>query len=115
MEELIARVATSAGIDPEVAQQVVAAIFGFLQKEGPQAQVSSVLAQVPGAQEAANSADNPGFGGLMGLASQLMGLGLGMGQLQAAGKEIFGFAREKAGEDTIREIAAGIPGLSQFI
>jgi hypothetical protein len=115
MEELISRVAASAGIEPDVAQQAIAAIFGFLQKEGPQEQVSSVLAQLPGAQEAANAADNPGSGGLMGLASQLMGLGLGMDQLQAAGREIFGYAREKAGEDTIREIASGIPGLSQFI
>jgi hypothetical protein len=115
MEELIARVAASAGIEPEVAQQVIAAIFSFLQKEGPQAQVASVLAQVPGAQEAANTAEGPGLGGLMGLASQLMGMGLGIGELQSAGKEIFGYVRERAGDDTIREIAAAIPGLSQFI
>ncbi len=115
MEELIARVATSAGIEPEVARQAVATIFSFLQEEGPQAQVSSVLANMPGAQEAANAADSPGLGGLMGLASQLMGLGLDMGQLQAAGKELFAYARERAGEETIREITTAIPGLSQFV
>ena len=115
MEGLIGRVAASAGIEPEVAQQAVAAIFNFLQKEGPQDKVAFIMAQVPGAQAAADSADSPGIGGLMGLASQLMGLGLGMGQLQTVGKEIFGYAREKAGDETIREIAASIPGLSQFI
>ncbi|MGO9004481.1 MAG: DUF2267 domain-containing protein [Beijerinckiaceae bacterium] len=115
MEELITRVATSAGIEPDVAHQAIAAIFGFLQKEAPQAQVSSVLVQVPGAQEAANSAESPGLGGLMGLASQLMGLGLGMEQLQAAGKELFAYARERTGDETIREITAAIPGLSQFV
>jgi hypothetical protein len=115
MDDLIARVAAAAGTDPDTARQAVAAIFSFLQKEGPQSQVAAVMAQVPGAQDLANSAEGSGFGGLMGLASQLMGLGLGMSELQAAGKEIFGFMREKAGEDTIRDIAGAIPGLSQFI
>ena len=115
MDELIARVATSAGIEPDVARQAIAAIFGFLRTEGPQAQVSSALAQMPGAQEAANAAESPGFGGLMGLASQLMGLGLGMEQLQTAGKELFAYARERAGDETIREITDAIPGLSQFV
>lgn len=115
MEELIARVAAAAGIEADVARQAVAAIFNFLQTEGPQEQVAAAIAKVPGAQDLANSAEGSGFGGLMGLATQLMGLGLGMTELQAAGKEIFGFMREKAGEDTIRDIADGIPGLSQFI
>jgi hypothetical protein len=115
MEELIARVSAAAGIEPEVAQQAISAILGFLKKEGPEPQVSSLLEQLPGGQEAANSAETPAFGGLMGLASQLMGVGLGMGQLPAAGKEIFDYAREKVGEDQIREIAAAIPGLSQFV
>jgi hypothetical protein len=115
MEDLIARVSAAAGIEPGVAQQAVAAILNFLRKEGPESQVSSLLAQLPGAEEVANSADEPAFGGLMGLASQLMGLGLGMGELQTAGKEIFDYVREKAGDDKIQEIASAIPGLSQFV
>jgi hypothetical protein len=54
-------------------------------------------------------------GGLMGLAGQLSGLGLGMGEMQSVGHEIFTIAREQAGEDAVGEIAAAIPGLSQFI
>jgi hypothetical protein len=115
MDELIARVATAAGVEPDVARQAIAAILGFLVKEGPSAQVANVLAQIPGAEEAANSAENSGFGGLMGLASQLMGMGLGMSQLQAAGQEIFGYLRDKVGDEQVREIAASIPGLSQFV
>jgi len=49
------------------------------------------------------------------LGSQLMGLGLGMGQIQTIGKEVFGYAREVAGDDVVGEITAAIPGLSQFI
>jgi hypothetical protein len=44
-----------------------------------------------------------------------MGLGLGMDQIQTAGREVFAYAREVAGDETIGEIAASIPGLAQFI
>jgi hypothetical protein len=56
-----------------------------------------------------------GGGGLMALGGELMGLGLGMDQIQAAGKEVFAYAREIAGDQTVGEITASIPGLSQFI
>ena len=55
------------------------------------------------------------MGGLMGVGAKLMGAGLSMGQVQIAAKEILVFAREKAGNETVEEIAAGIPGLSQFV
>jgi hypothetical protein len=44
-----------------------------------------------------------------------MGLGLDMGEIRTIGKEIFGNAREVAGDDVVGEIAGAIPGLSQFI
>ena len=56
-----------------------------------------------------------GGGGLMALGGDLMALGLGMGQIQAVGKEVFDYARETAGDDVLGEISAAIPGLSQFI
>ena len=56
-----------------------------------------------------------GGGGLMALGAELMGLGLGMEQIQTVGKEVFGYAREVAGDQVVGEISASIPGLSQFI
>ena len=56
-----------------------------------------------------------GGGGLMGLAGKLTGLGLGMGEMQAVGKELFAAGREQAGEDVMGQIAGSIPGLVQFI
>ena len=56
-----------------------------------------------------------GGGGLMGLAGKLTGLGLGMGEMQAVGKELFAAGREQAGEDVMGQIAGSIPGLGQFI
>jgi hypothetical protein len=44
-----------------------------------------------------------------------MGLGLGMGQVQAVTREIIGYAREKIGEDAVGEIVGAIPGLGQFV
>jgi len=56
-----------------------------------------------------------GGGGLMALCGELMGLGLSMDQIQTGGREVFAYAREVAGDQTIGEITASIPGLSQFI
>jgi hypothetical protein len=129
MDELIARVSQAAGVDAEVAKQAVGYVLGFLQKEGPVAPVSEVLGKIPGAAALAAQYEEPGdtgggglmgslmgnSGGLMGLAGKLTGLGLGVSEMQAVGREIFSFAREKAGEDVVGQIAGGIPGLSQFI
>ncbi len=125
MQDLIARISASAGVEPDVAEKAVGAIFAFLRKEGPKQDVDELFASVPGATEAAAAADNgAGFlgglmsmmgGGVMGLAARLSGFGLSMGQMQAVGSELFAYAREKAGEERIRQVASAIPGLSQFL
>ena len=56
-----------------------------------------------------------GGGGLMALCGELMGLGLSLDQIQTGGREMFAYGREVAGDQTIGEITASIPGLSQFI
>ena len=123
MQELINRVATAAGIDATTAEQAVGMILAFLQKEGPTEQVDKLLAAIPGAAELAAAHAGGGGGGLlgmfgggglMGLAGQLSGLGLGMGEMQSVGREVFNVGREQAGEDTVGDIAGSIPGLGQF-
>jgi hypothetical protein len=119
MDDLIARISASAGIEPEVARKAVGLVFAFLRKEGPAPDVEALFAALPGAAEAAAAADSGGggglFGGLMGLAGRLGSLGLGMGEMQAVGKEVFAYVREKAGDERIGQVAAAIPGLSQFL
>jgi hypothetical protein len=130
MEELIARVAAAAGIEPDLARKAIAAVLAFLQKEGPPAEVGQLLEKLPGSAELAASAETEtggggmlgglmgmvgGGSGLMGLAGKLTGLGLAMDQMQAVGRELFVVGREQVGEDTMGQIAAGIPGLGQFI
>ncbi len=128
MEELVQRVAAAAGITPDKAETAIGLIFAFLKKDGPAAEVDALLAELPGAPQAAAKAEADGApggllaglagaigGGLMGLAGQLTALGLGMSEMQAVGKEVFAFAREKAGEERVGQVVGAIPGLGQFI
>ncbi len=126
MEELIARITAAAGIDAGLAQKAVGIILGFLQKEGPAAEVSQLVEALPGAAELIPAPGGggmlgglmgmmPGGGGVMALGTQLMGAGLSMGQIQTVSKEMFAFGREKAGEDAMGAIVGAIPGLGQFV
>eukprot|EP01037_Dinobryon_pediforme_P008938 gene8938-biopygen5374 len=130
MDELVARITDAAGIGPDLARSAIGIILNFLQKEAPD-EVASLIQSIPGATEAiaAQNMDGTksagllgglmgmmgGGGGLMGLASQLSGAGLGMGDMQSVGHELFAFVREKAGDEAVGQIANAVPGLSQFI
>jgi hypothetical protein len=128
MEELINRLAANVGIDPGLAEKAVGIILGFLQKEGPPAEVTEMLDAMPGARELIAEHAGAGSGGVlgglmgmiggggvMGLGQQLMSAGLSMGQLSEVGKELFAYGREKAGEDAMGAIVGAIPGLGQFV
>jgi hypothetical protein len=130
MDELLARITQATGLDQATATKAIGIILSFLQKEGPQAEVSQLLAAIPGSEAAvAQSGEGGGGGGLMGmmagmmgggggvmaLGQQLMGAGIGMGQMQPLGRELFAYGREKAGEDVMGPIVGAIPGLSQFV
>jgi len=119
MDELIARIAASIGIDPATAEKAVGLILRFLLKERPEPDVRKLIDSLPGAQAAMEAAPDGGIGGMMpgvmGLGSQLMGLGLGMGEISGVSKETMAFAREKAGPETVDKIVGAIPGLGQFV
>ena len=124
MDELITRIATSAGIEPGIARKSAGMIFSFLRNEGPKDEVDALFAAVPGSAEAADAAagEDAGSafagamgGGLMGLAGRLTGLGLGMGEMQTIGRQVFAYMREKAGDERVGQIVSAIPGLGQFL
>jgi hypothetical protein len=126
MEDLIARIAATAGVEPEIAKKSVETILAFLRKEGPQAEVDALFAAVPGAAEAADAASGESggsalngvigaTGGVMGLAGRLTHLGLGMGEMQTIGRQVLAYVREKAGDELVGQVAAAIPGLAQFL
>jgi hypothetical protein len=124
MEELLARVTQATGLDAATATKAIGIILNFLKKEGPAAEVSQLLASMPGAEAAMAQAPEAGGlsgmmagmgGGVMALGGQLMGAGVSMGQMQPLGRELFAFGREKAGEDVMGPIVGSIPGLTQFV
>ena len=120
MDELIGRLATKASIDGAVAEKTVGIILGFLRSEGPADSVQALIDQIPGAEAAIAASQSGGGlsrlmgGGLMAVGTRLMGLGLGMGDIQNIARELFRFGRDKVGADQMGKSSAGTPGLSQF-
>jgi hypothetical protein len=120
MDELIGRLVAKAGIDSVVAEKTIGIILEFLRNEGPSDKVQNLIDRIPGAEAAIAAARNGGGigrlmgGGLMALGTKLMGLGLGMAEIQNVARELFRFGRDIIGADHMGEIIAGTPGLSQF-
>lgn len=120
MDELIGRLATNASIDSAVAEKTVGIILGFLRSEGPSENVEALINQIPGAEAAIDASRSGGGlsrlmgGGLMAVGTRLMGLGLGMFEIQNVARELFRYGRDKIGADQMGKIIAGTPGLSQF-
>ena len=120
MDELIGRLATTASIDSAVAEKTVCIILGFLRSEGPSENVEALINQISGAEAAIEASRSGGGlsrlmgGGLMAVGTRLMGLGLGMSEIQNVARELFRYGRDKIGADQMGKIIAGTPGLSQF-
>lgn len=130
MNELVTRVTENVGIDPQLAEKAIGMMLGFLQREAADGPVARMIEAIPGATElvAQYNGEGSGGGGLLGglmsavggggvmaLGQQLMSEGLGMGEITALAKETIGYAKEHAGEETVDEVVASVPGLSQFV
>jgi predicted lipid-binding transport protein (Tim44 family) len=137
MEELIARLSATLGIEAETARLAVGHVLAFFRKEFPDGPAAELIGKLPGAEEAIAAAEAAppaadggllggllgGLGGLIGgskgdlmaLAGRLSGAGLSLDQSQALAKEFFDHARGVVGEAKVREITDQVPGLSQYL
>ena len=127
MDELIARVSASLGVDAELAKTAIGHVLAFLHNELPEGPVAEFIEKVPGARDlvdaVADKSDGAGASllggllnsGLMGLAGKLNAAGLDMGQIQKLGHEIFAYAETLLGKEKVQQIANSVPGLSQFL
>jgi len=123
MQDLIVKIEAATGLDADTAEKAVGAILNFLKSEGPEGKVQEMLAAIPGAEVmmAEAASEKSGLlgglmgGGVMGLGSKLMGMGLDMGQISGVAKQTVGYARENGAGDSVDEIVNSIPGLSQFV
>lgn len=124
MNDIIRQISESTGIQPNVAEKALGLMLGFLEKEGEDGPVQQMLAAIPGAKDLVSQYGGDGSGGflsglagggIMGLGQQLMGLGMGMGEITALAKQTIALAKQYAGEQVVDEVVASIPGLSQFV
>jgi hypothetical protein len=124
MNDIIRQISEATGIQPNVAEKALGLMLGFLEKEGEDGPVQKMLAAIPGAKDLISQYGGDGSGGslsglagggIMGLGQQLMGQGLGMGEITALAKQTIGLARQYAGDQVVDEVVASIPGLGQFV
>jgi hypothetical protein len=122
MDELIGRIVTNVGIERPAAERAVGIILDFLATDGPADKVPRLLARLPGADDAVAAARAEasggafgGMGGIMGVGSRLMSVGLGMSEIQGVTREILSYARENAGDEDLDGIIDAIPGLRNFV
>ena len=121
MDELVGQLAAKAGIERAVAEQTVGIMLDFLRNEGPADKVQALIDSIPGAERTVEAAGNAGGlsalmgGGLMAAGTRLMGLGLGIGEIQNVAGELLRFGGDKIGAERMSEIVASTPGLKQFV
>jgi len=129
MQELIARIVTKTGLDAERAEKAVGIILSLVRTQGNQQKVAELFSKLPGAAELADRHGRDGSrgGGLLGMLggglmggplaamSKLQAAGLNMGQIKELGTETLSYAKAKAGEELVREVAGSIPGLSGYV
>ncbi len=121
MQEIIARVATAAGVDDDVARKAVSVVLGLIKSEGDGQKVSELFSKLPGADDLA--AEDTGSGGLFGSLggatmaayTKLTDAGLNTTQMRDAGKAVFSYVGEQAGDDLVKDVVNSIPALAKFV
>ena len=124
MTELVAQISSATGLDTATAEKAIGMMLAFLEREGDDDAVHKMIAAVPGARELVSQWGGEGGGGflsglvgggIMGLGQQLMGLGLGMGEISALARQTIATAKQYAGEALVDQVVASVPGLGQFV
>lgn len=123
MQALIDRIAAAANLTPNVAEKALRVVLAFIADEAPDEQANKLIDAIPGARDLLEKGGEGGFPdalgssgtGAMGAFNELTGLGLSMHQIQTLARETMAYGREHAGEDTMSEIAANVPGLDQIL
>lgn len=135
LETLIARAAEAAGLTPDQTRAALTGALGLLEKHAEPATLQALYAAVPGAQEAARSAEAkpPGgglFGGLMKSAGGVSGAAVGdaMGALnrmkkvgvsKADLKRLLPAARDQVkaatGRDRLGDVIRTVPGVGPLL
>nr|WP_321457741.1 DUF2267 domain-containing protein [uncultured Cohaesibacter sp.] len=133
MEQIIARIASAAGISEELATTAVKIILNFLSKEAPNDKMNMLLDALGahGLMENASEAGSGegglmgglmgalgglgGMGGAMAALNQLTSEGLSMGEVQTVASELIAVAKENTDESLVDDVINSVPGLGQIL
>jgi len=129
MQELIARIVDATGLDAVRAEKALGILFSLVRTQGNQQKVGELFSRLPGAPELADRYGRDGSrgGGLLGMlggglmggplaaVAKLQAAGLDMGQIKTLGRETLIYAKQKAGEDLVKQVAGSIPGLGSYV
>jgi hypothetical protein len=129
MQELIARIVDQTGLDAARAEKGLGILLSLVRTQGNQQKVGELFSRLPGAAELADryGRDRSRGGGLLGMlggglmggplaaVSKLQAAGLDMAQIKTLGVETLTYAKERAGEDLVRQVAGSIPGLGSYV
>jgi len=129
MDELIARISTATGLDTAKAERALGIMLSLVKTQGNQAKVAELFAKLPGADTLASQHGGDGAGkkGLLGMLggglmggplaaiTKLQAAGLNMEQIKTLGSVTLGYAKEKAGDDLVKQVAGSIPGLGGYV
>jgi len=129
MQDLIDRIVEKTGLAPELAEKATGIMLSLVKTQGDKAKVTQLFDAIPGAGELAqlHGGDGARGGGLLGMlgggmmggplaaVSKLQATGLSMDQIKVLGKETLGYAKEKAGDDLVKDVASSIPGISGYL
>jgi hypothetical protein len=132
MDELVARLSLSLGVDAETARIAAGHVLGFFLKAFP-AIATELVEKTPGAREAIEDAGRArykrsflsalgGVGSAIGgkaevlaLTAKLNAMGFSPDQLQRLARVIFGHAEQVIGRPKLQAMTDTIPKLSQFL
>ncbi|SFN55573.1 hypothetical protein SAMN04488056_101287 [Cohaesibacter marisflavi] len=130
MEQVIARIASAAGISEDLAMTAVKIILNFLSKEAPEDKMN-MLVEALGAQPLMESAAETeesgggllgglmggmgGMGGAMAALNQLTSEGLSMGEIQTVASELITVAKENADDSLVDDVVNSVPALRQIL
>lgn len=128
MHELVSRVAAATGLDETRAEKAIGIVLSLIRTQGDRDKVDELFAHIPESEAlAARHADTGargagllGFlggslGGPLAAIGRLQSEGLSMDQIKALGREVLAYAREKADDGLVRQVAESIPGLSAYL
>ncbi|WP_321338968.1 DUF2267 domain-containing protein [uncultured Cohaesibacter sp.] len=133
MDQVIARIASAAGISEDLAMTAVKIILNFLSKEAPEDKMNR-LVEALGAQPLMESAADTqesgggllgglmgamggmgGMGGAMAALNQLTSEGLSMGEIQTVASELITVAKENADDSLVDDVVNSVPALRQIL